>query len=74
MVNAPNTGYQPAVAYQGGPSVNTPQQEPKSGQTQPKQAPAADTQRGDQRSLSSPDNRNETAQNENRGKTVDVKA
>lgn len=67
MVNAPNTGYQPAVAYQGGPAVNTPQQEPKSGQTQPKQAPAADTQRGDQRSLASEDSKN-------RGKSVDVKA
>lgn len=46
MVDAVNTGYQPAVAYQGGP-VSTSPQEPKSGQTQPLQAPAADTQRGD---------------------------
>ena len=65
MVNAPNTGYQPAVAYQGGP-VNTPQQEPKSGQTQPKQAPAADTQRGDQRT--------HAEDHADRGKKVDVKA
>lgn len=65
MVNAPNTGYQPAVAYQGGP-VNTPQQEPKSGQTQPKQAPAADSQRADQRT--------HAEENSNRGKSVDVKA
>ncbi len=64
MVNATNTGYQPAVAYQGGP-VNTPQQEPKSGQTQPKHAPAADTQRGDQRT--------HTEEHSSRGKKVDVK-
>lgn len=44
MVDGPNITYQPAVAYQGG-QVNTPQQDPKSGQTQPVQAPAADTQR-----------------------------
>ncbi len=70
MVNAPNTVYQPAVAYQGGTTVNTPQQEPKSGQTQPKQAPAADTQRGDQRSLASQDSQD----SRDRGKSVDVKA
>ncbi|MFH1159226.1 MAG: hypothetical protein V1721_10175 [Pseudomonadota bacterium] len=46
MTDVSGTSYQPAVAYQGGP-VNTPMQELKSGQTQPKQAPAADTQRGD---------------------------
>jgi hypothetical protein len=63
MVNVPDAGYQPAVAYQGGP-VNTPQQEPKSGQTQPKQAPAADTQRGDLSERS-------TSQ---RGQSVDVRA
>ncbi len=66
MVNVPNTTYQPAVAYQGG-QVNTPQQEPKSGQTQPKQAPVADTQHSEQRSLSAQDDKN-------RGKEVDVKA
>ena len=49
MVNGPNISYQPAVAYQGG-QVNTPQQEPKSGQTQPIQAAAADTQSSDQQS------------------------
>jgi hypothetical protein len=64
MVNGPDTSYQPAVAYQGGP-VNTPQQEPKSGQTQPIQAPAADTQRADQRTADSPDSR---------GQNVDVQA
>ncbi len=36
--------YQPAVAYQGG-AVGTSEQEPRTGQTQPRQAPAADTQR-----------------------------
>ncbi len=46
MVNGPNVAYQPAVAYQGG-TVNTPHQEPKTDQTQPKQAPAASTQHGD---------------------------
>jgi hypothetical protein len=66
MVNATDTGYQPAVAYQGG-HVNTPQQEPKSGQTQPKQAPAADTQRGDQKSA-----RDEQSSSPDRGKSVDV--
>lgn len=66
MVSATNTNsYQSAVAYQGG-QVNTPQQEPRSGQTQPKQAPAADTQRGDQE--------NNASSNSNRGKSVDVKA
>lgn len=65
MVNGPTVGYQPAVAYQGGP-VNTPEQEPRSGRTQPRQAPAADTQRGDnQRSLSS---------REDRGQLLDVSA
>lgn len=45
MADVSGTSYQPAVAYQGG-STNTSIQEPKSGQTQPIQAPAADTQRG----------------------------
>lgn len=66
MVNVPNANYQPAIAYQGG-VVNTPQQEPKSGQTQPRQAPVADTQHSEQRSLSAQDDKN-------RGKEVDVKA
>ena len=66
MVNAPNTSYQPAVAYQGG-QVNTTQQEPKTGRTQPKQAPAADTHRGDQQNDNS-------SSKESRGKSVDVKA
>jgi hypothetical protein len=69
MVNAPDTGYQPAVAYQGG-HINTPQQEPKSGQTQPKQAPAADTQRGDQKFSRDEDRSNSSP---DRGKSVDVK-
>jgi len=89
MVNATDTSYQPAVAYQGG-QVNTPQQEPKSGQTQPTQAPAADTQRGDQRTLASDDDKvassitdsrdaevtqdNKSSYNDSRGATVDVKA
>jgi hypothetical protein len=64
MVDGPNISYQPAVAYQGG-QANTAQQEPKSGQTQPIQAPAADTQRGDQRSLQSDDS-------QSRGQRVDV--
>ena len=46
MTDVSSASYQPAAAYQG-ESINTPAQEPKSGQTQPKQAPAADTQRGD---------------------------
>lgn len=90
MVNATDTSYQPAVAYQGG-QVNTPQQEPKSGQTQPTQAPAADTQRADQRTLASQDNNNTGAKtaknrdsepsqdskssyNDSRGTKVDVRA
>ena len=64
MMNGPNTSYQPAVAYQGG-QVNTPQQQPTSGQTQPIQAPAADTQSYDQQQSSS---------SNNRGGIVDVKA
>ena len=64
MMNGPNTSYQPAVAYQGG-QVNTPQQQPTSGQTQPIQAPAADTQSNDQQQSSS---------SNNRGGIVDVKA
>ncbi|MCK5556024.1 MAG: hypothetical protein KAI76_07295 [Alphaproteobacteria bacterium] len=47
MTNVSNTSYQPAVAYQG-EQVNTSLQEPKSGQTQPLKAPAADTQRSGQ--------------------------
>ena len=64
MMNGPNVSYQPAVAYQGG-QVNTPQQEPKSGQTQPIQAPAADTQSSDQ-SLSQ--------DSKDRGKLLDTHA
>jgi hypothetical protein len=64
MVNGPTVSYQPAVAYQGG-QVNTPEQEPRSGRTQPRQAPAADTQRGEQRSSSS---------REDRGQLLDVTA
>ncbi len=38
-------GYQPTNAYQGETSkVNTPQQEPKSNQTQPREAAVADSQ------------------------------
>lgn len=66
MVTTPNVSYQPAAAYQGEP-VSAPQQEPRSGQTQPREAPAADTQRGDQ------DSRQESS-SPNRGQTVDVKA
>lgn|GEM_PF-6552104 len=46
MVSTPNVSYQPAVALQGEPHVenNTIRQEPKTNQTQPKQAAAADTQ------------------------------
>lgn len=67
MTSIPGTGYQPAVAYQGG-QVNTPQQEPVSGRTQPQRpAPAADTQRGDRRTQPEP----EVAE---RGGKVDVRA
>ena len=64
MMNGPNTSYQPAVAYQGG-QVNTPQQQPTSGQTQPIQAPAADSQSTDQQ---------RSGRDVNRGGIVDVKA
>ena len=67
MVSVPNVSYQPAAAYQG-EHVNTPQQEPKSGETQPKQAPSADSQRGDQ------DNTRQESSSSDRGKTIDVKA
>ena len=64
MVNGTDVSYQPAVAYQGG-QVNTPQQEPKSGQTQPIQAAAADTQDNDQSS---------SRGGNGRGSVVDVRA
>lgn len=45
MTSTSTIGYQPTNAYQGeATKVNTPQQEPKSNQTQPKEAAAADTQ------------------------------
>ncbi len=69
MVNGPSTSYQPTVAYQGG-QINTPQQEVKSGETQPKQAPAADTQRGDQRTRDD----NGPPASADRGSNLDVKA
>lgn len=56
--------YQPAVAYQGG-HVGTSEQEPRSGQTQPRQAPAADAQR------SAEDNDNPTRE---RGGKVNILA
>lgn len=65
MVNGPGTSYEPAIAYQGGLMVDK-ALEAKSGQTQPINAPAADTQRGDQRTFESPDNKD-------RGRIVDVK-
>lgn len=64
MVNGTNTTYQPAVAYQGG-QVNTPQQQPSSGKTQPIQAPAADTQRNN-------DDRQQQSSHQSRGSVVDV--
>ena len=64
MMNGPSTSYQPAVAYQGG-QVNTPQQQPSSGKTQPIQAPAADTQRNDEQQSSK--------YSRDRGNVVDVK-
>jgi len=60
-------GYQPSVAYQGD-RVNTPEQAPRESQTQPKQAPAADSQRGDQRASG------EDASPDRRGGRVDVRA
>jgi hypothetical protein len=66
MMNGTNTTYQPAVAYQGG-QVNTPQQDPKSGQTQPIQAPAADSQGSDQQS-------SQGSSSQGRGSIVDVQA
>ena len=65
MVNGTNTTYQPAVAYQGG-QVNTPQQQPSSGKTQPIQAPAADTPSNDHQQHSQHGN-------SSRGSVVDVK-
>jgi hypothetical protein len=65
MMNGPNTSYQPAVAYQGG-QVNTPQQQPTSGQTQPIQAPAADSQGSDQQSSQS--------SSQDRGNIVNIQA
>jgi len=47
MMNGTNTTYPAAVAYQGG-QINTPQQQPSTGQTQPIQAAAADTQSNDE--------------------------
>jgi hypothetical protein len=69
MVNSTSASYQPAVAYQGG-QINTPQQEPREAQTQPVQAPSADSQRGDQRDLTSDDK----SASGDCGTTVDVKA
>lgn len=88
MVNAGSVTYQPATAYQGG-QVNTPQQQPRESQTQPKQAPAADSQRSDQKTLRSKDESAPRRAQENtreaeatqdskssytRGDNVDVKA
>jgi len=42
MVSTPNVGYQPAVAFQGGNTRTV--QQPKTNNTQPRHAPAADTQ------------------------------
>lgn len=64
MVNGPSVSYQPAVAYQGGP-VNTAEQEPQNGRTQPLQAPAADSQHGDEQHGSS---------GRERGQVLDVRA
>jgi hypothetical protein len=66
MMNGTSTTYQPAVAYQGG-QVNTPQQDPKNGQTQPIQAPAADSQGSDQQS-------SQGSSSQGRGGIVDVHA
>jgi hypothetical protein len=70
-MNPSGVSYPTAVAYQGG-QVNTPQQEPKTGQTQPREAPAADTQRGDQRSHAAEDTKSNT-QVQAREKTQDAK-
>lgn len=75
MVSSASVTYQPSVAYQGG-EVNTPQQEPRSGQTQPTQAPAADSSRTDRRTHAPEESRAppEAASSDNRGSSVDVKA
>jgi hypothetical protein len=78
MVNGAGLGgYQPAVAFQGG-QVNTPFQEPKTGQTQPREAAAADSQRADQKSLASRDEREHKEGREEpqprRGSVVDISA
>jgi hypothetical protein len=70
MVNGPNVAYQPAVAYQGG-LANTAQQDPKNGQTQPIQAPAADTQSSDQ-DTSRKSSSSSSSSSSGRGSNVDV--
>lgn len=88
MVSSASVAYQPSVAYQGG-QVNTPQQEPRSGQTQPAQAPAADSSRADRRTHAPEESRgppraasdrgeatqdSKSTYNDSRGSSVDVKA
>lgn len=63
MADISSTSYQPTVAYQGG-AINTQMQEPKSDQTQPIQAPAADTQHGGLEGKSMPSH--------DRGSKIDV--
>jgi len=67
MTSVSNVSYQPAAAYQGSPAEA--HAEPRTGQTQPREAPAADTQRGDQHVT-----REEGKTASERGGRVDVKA
>lgn len=80
MVNGAGLGgYQPSVAFQGG-QVSTPLQEPRTGQTQPREAAAADSQRSDQKSLASRDENRERRDGREppeprgRGSVLDVSA
>lgn len=67
MVDGPNVTYQPAVAYQGG-QVNTPQQAPKDGYTQPLKAALAGSQDRDD------SKRSATGSGDTRGTVLDVTA
>jgi hypothetical protein len=72
MVNAPgNIGYQSFVQ----PSVAQPDPPARTESVQPRNAPAADSQRGDQKSLASRDeDRPQKQADSDQGRNVDVKA
>lgn len=72
MLNGPSVSYQPSTVYQGQAPLSAPEQEPRSGQTQPREAAAADSQRSNEEKTGS--DGGASSRQGGRGSTLDIQA